>query len=210
MKDDDAGLGAKRLTPEQVALITTGLPIAAQVARRVARTTNALPLDELEAIARFAVSEVVRDFDAERGSWKSFVAARVGFALSRALRKERRSSTLAAEDAISAGLAHVEGLAPCTDALSGSDEQAFDRLAELTSEVADGMALHIDSESEKTRSLLRESVAALPPLEGRVLWSHVVDRKSFRQIGAETGRGSSEAFRAFRRALTKLRRKLRP
>lgn len=210
MRGDDARPGAGRLTPEQIALVTTGLPIAAQVARRLARTTLVLPVDELDAIARLAVSEVVRDFDAERGNWKSFVATRVGFALYRALRKEQRCSTLAAEDAISAGLAHVEGLAPCTDALAGSDEQAFDRLVELTSEVADGMALRLEIESEGTRGLLRDSVAALPPLEGRVLWSHIVEGKSFRQIGAETERGPSEAFRAFRRALTKLRRKLRP
>ncbi len=208
MKAVHEGQGEGQLTAAQLALISTGLPIAVQVARRLARTTRVLPRDELEAIARLAVSEVVCDFDKERGSWKSFVSTRVGFALCRALRKERRCSTLAAEDAIRAGLAHVEALTPCTSALGGSDEQAFDSLVALTSEVADAMALHLSMESEKTRALLRESISELEPLEGRVLLSHVLDRKSFRQIGSETGAGPSEAFRAFHRALAALRRKL--
>ena len=105
-------------------------------------------------------------------------------------------------------MAHVEALTPCTSALAGSDEQAFDSLVALTSEVADAMALHLSMESEKTRALLRESISELEPLEGRVLLSHVLDRKSFRQIGSETGAGPSEAFRAFHRALAALRRKL--
>ncbi len=208
MKAVHEGQGEGQLTAAQLALISTGLPIAVQVARRLARTTRVLPPDELSAIARLAVSEVVRDFDQERGSWKSFVSTRVGFALCRALRRERRCSTLATEDAIRAGLAHVEALTPCTGALAGSDEQAFDSLVGLTSEVADAMALHLSMESEKTRALLRESISELEPLEGRVLLSHVVDRKSFRQIGSETGAGPSEAFRAFHRALAALRRKL--
>lgn len=209
MNGGNAGDREGTLTAEHLALIATGLPFAVQVARRMARTTRVLSPEDLDAIARLSVSEVVRDFDPERGSWKSFVSTRVGFALCAALRKERRCSVIGAEDAIAAGLAHVDGLDPCTDALVGSDEQALDRLAELTSEVADTMALHMTIESEKTRRLLQEGLSELPELEGRAVLLHVVERKSFREIARETGAGLTETFRAFRRALVKLRRKLR-
>ncbi len=208
MKGAGGGRGEESLTAEEQGLVATGLPIALQVARRVARTTRVLPLDELEAIARLALSTMVRGFDADRGEWKSFVAVRAGFALVQALRKERRCGMVPVEAAIRAGLAHVEGLEPPADALAGSDEEAFLRLAELNAEVADVVALHFGAALPKTAGALKEAIAALPAVEGRVASLHYFEGKSFRQIGREIGCTPSEAYRAHGRALASLRRRL--
>jgi RNA polymerase sigma factor (sigma-70 family) len=196
------------LTAEELALVATGLPIALQVARRVARTTHVLPLEELESMARLALATMVRTFDADRGEWKSFVAVRAGFALVQALRRERRCASVPVEAAIRAGLAHAEGLDAPADALAGSDEEAFQRLADLNAEVADVVALHFAAALPRTAGALKDAVAELPALEARVMTLHYFEGKSFRQIGREVGCTASEAYRAHGRALARLRRTL--
>lgn len=205
----EVSLTALSLTEEDLALVATGLPIALQVARRVARTTRVLPLEELESIARLALATMVRAFDADRGEWKSFVAVRAGFALVQALRRERRCASMPVEAAIRAGLTYVDGLEPSTDALGGSDEEAFHRLADLNAEVADVVALRFAAALPGTAGALKVAVAELPALEARVMTLHYFEGKSFRQIGREVGCTPSEAYRAHGRALARLQRKLR-
>lgn len=198
------------LTDVELALVATGLPYALQVARRIARTTRVLGLDDLEGVARLALNELVSDFDPERGAWKSFVCTRVGFALCRSLRKERRCSSISAEDAIRAGLEHVEGMTPAPDSLSGNDDEAHAQLVEITAEVADVLALHLGAGSTDLDSAVRAAVAALPVVEAQVVTLHYLEGMSFRQIGAEIGCTHMQAYRAHERALPKLRRSLRP
>jgi RNA polymerase sigma factor FliA len=191
----------------EAALIAIGLPYALQVARRMARTTRVLEQDDLEGIARLTVKEIAGEFDPERGNWKSFVCARVGYALLKALRREHRAAILPAEHVIEAGLAHVEGLEPARDPLSGSDEEAYLRLVEVTSEVADVLALHADAAVTKT--LMHGMLAELPAFEARVIELHYLDGLSFRQIAAKLGCKHVRAYRAHERALPRLRRRLR-
>jgi len=201
--------GDKPLTPEELGRVMSGLPHALQVARRVARTTKVLEREDLEAIARLTVPDIVQDFDPERGTWKSFVSARVGFALIRALRKERRCHVLSTEDAVRAGLVHVEGMEPPAQPLAGSDEQAYEQLVETTSEVADVLALHMGATSSRTLDGIHAAIDELAPSERRVATMHFLEHKTFRKIAGEIGSNPSSVFRTYERALAKLRRKLR-
>lgn len=196
-------------TAEHLALLASGLPVALQVARRVARTTRVLPLKDLEGTARLVVTELVPGFDPDLGQWKTHVAVRVGHALCRALRKERRAHEVPAEAAMESGLSFLESLEPHRDPLAGTDAEAFHHLVEVTSEVADALAFHIDATTERTRSTLRAAIGELPAIEGRVMVLHYFEGKSFREIGRLLGCSPSEAYRAHGRALSTLRRRFK-
>lgn len=189
--------------------IATGLPIALQAARRIARATRVLPLDELESLARCAFAELLSEYNPDRGNWRSFVATRVGFALCRALRKERRAKTIEAEIAVRAGLAHIEAMEPCVDPHAGNDEDAYVRLNEVTSEAADVLALHLSLESEETRTLVRQVLSELADFDRRVVQEHLFNGTSFRRLAVELGATLGKVRRAYERALPRLRRRLR-
>lgn len=204
-----AGGGENTGDASESSRVATGLPIALQVARRLARRTRLLDLSELESVARCALSELLPEYEPERGSWKSFVAARVGFALFKALRKERRLKTVELELKLKLGLDPIAAMEPCSNPLDGDDFSAYERLVDLTAEAAFHMALHLSAESEETQRLVRHALSVLPSLQRDVVERHFLQGKSFRQIANELGCSLGRVRRAFERAQPALRRGLR-
>src|SRR5437763_250175 len=99
------------MTPEHQRLVQRGLPLVEVIARRVARRISGrIEVEELVAIGRAALVEIVTEFDAERGTFEAFTSRRLTWATYDALRKTKRGLIRARARALAASHEYGQAL----------------------------------------------------------------------------------------------------
>ncbi len=86
-----------RTAAEVEQLVRSGLPLAAALARRVARQVGArADVEELESMGREALVEIARDFDPARGPFTAYARSRLKWAMLDGVRRETHGRVFAA------------------------------------------------------------------------------------------------------------------
>jgi RNA polymerase sigma factor for flagellar operon FliA len=194
-------------------LVSLGLPVVAQVAKRIARRLGRrVEVDDLTAIGNLALVDVARKYDASRASFASYAAWRVKYAILDVLRRDtQHRSTASRAKALLASerLAETQAEAPePTEPTTVEEDQAA--LTALLEEQAAALALGLlsgapdagmcNSPEEAAHraeiaGLVKGVVGTLPDRERALIERHYYQGEQFDEIAADLGISKSWACR---------------
>jgi RNA polymerase sigma factor for flagellar operon FliA len=223
------------MTPEQQRLVQRGLPLVDLIARRVARRIGGrVELDELVAIGRAALVEIVGEFEPDKGSFEAFASRRLTWATYDALRANKRgllrarARALAASQQYSEALRDAEPPRPASLDDVPTEEQSQVKLAALLEGHAAAMALALtsahndvdrapDSTANPEESFaraeiadsLRRAVRELPERERALVERHYYGDERFDHIALDLGISKAWASRLHAAAIEILAKHLR-
>lgn len=224
------------MTPEQQRLVQRGLPLVELIARRVARRIGGrVELDELGAIGRAALVEIVADYDPGKGVFEAFASRHLTWATYDALRANKRGLIRARARALAASQQYSEGLRdaeppsrPASLDDVPTEEESQVKLASLLEGHAAAMALALscahndvdraaDSTANPEESFaraeiadnLRRAVRDLPERERALVERHYYGEERFDHIASNLGISKAWASRLHSCAIQQLAKQLR-
>ena len=223
------------MTPEHQRLVQRGLPLVELIARRVARRLGEhVELEELIAIGRAALVELVGEYDAGKGAFAGFASRRLTWATYDALRASKRGLLRARARALAASQQYSEALRDSEPPRPASlddvptEEESQAKLASLLEGHAAAMALALtcansdveraaDSTANPEESFaraeiadnLRRAVKELPERERVLVERHYYGEERFNHIASDLGISKAWASRLHAVAIEHLAKQLR-
>jgi RNA polymerase sigma factor FliA len=223
------------MTPEQQRLVQRGLPLVELIARRVARRIGGrVELEELTAIGRAALVEIVSEFQQEKGVFEAFASRRLTWATYDALRANKRGLIRARARALAASQQYADALRDAEPPRPASldelptEEQSQLKLATLLEGHAAAMAIaltsahnDVDRAADSTASPeesfaraeiadnVRRAVRELPERERALVERHYYGDERFDHIASDLGISKAWASRLHAGAIQLLAKQLR-
>jgi RNA polymerase sigma factor for flagellar operon FliA len=223
------------MTPEQQRLVQRGLPLVELIARRVARRVGArIELEELLAIGRVALVEIVAEFESQKGGFELFAGRRLTWAIYDSIRTNKRGLLRARARALAASQQYAESLRDTEPPRAASlddvptEEESQAKLANLLEGHAAAMALALtsahndvdratDSTANPEESFaraeiadsLRRAVRELPERERTLVERHYYGEERFDRIATDLGISKAWASRLHATAIDLLAKHIR-